>query len=210
MAQGKFIVFEGIYGTGRLVVDLVNQVRDALKKEGRVVYEIDSPDSGRAQLMGASALDGFWRYGRFEPDFFFELAGRARVASVSRDHLAKGEVVLCKSYTLSSIAYAALKGRDWFREDLNVLEARARGLASGGEVTPDLTVFIDMTPETAARELGASLAPHFTPADLVRQRQIYMEELPKLPAGKVKVIGGSQSAEAIFPEVLAAVRSALG
>jgi thymidylate kinase len=76
-------------------------------------------------------------------------------------------------------------------------------------VTPDLTVFVDMTPETAGRELGASLSPHFNQGDLVRQRQIYMDELPKLPAGKVKIIGGSQSAEAIFPEVLAAVRSAL-
>jgi thymidylate kinase len=207
--QGKFVVFEGIYGSGRLIVDLVNRVRDALVKDGRLVYEIDSPDSGRAQLMGASSLDGFWRYGRFEPDFFFELAGRARVAAVSRDHMAKGEVVLCKSYTLSSIAYAALKGHDWFREDLNVLEARARGLAGAGEVSPDLTIFVDMTPETAARELGAALAPHFTQADLVKQRQLYMDELPKLPAGKVKTISGSQSAEAIFPDVLAAVRAAL-
>ena len=207
--QGKLVVFEGIYGSGKLIVQLVNQLRDALVKQGRVVYEIDSPDSGRAQFMGVGQLDGSWRYGRFEPDFFFELAGRARVAAVSRDHMAKGEVVLCKSFTLSSIAYATLKGHDWFREDLNVLEARARGLASAGEVSPDLTIFVDVTPETAARELGASLSPHFTPADLVRQRQIYMEELSKLPAGKVKVIGGSQSADAIFPEVLAAVRSAL-
>ena len=208
--QGKLVVFEGIYGSGKLIVQLVNQLRDALVKQGRVVYQIDSPDSGRAQFMGVGELDGSWRYGRFEPDFFFELAGRARVAAVSRDHMARGEVVLCKSFTLSSIAYAALKGHDWFREDLNVLEARARGLTSAGEVSPDLTVFVDVTPETAARELGASLSPHFVPADLVRQRQIYMEELSKLPAGKVKVIGGSQSADAIFPEVLAAVQSALG
>ncbi len=207
MEQGKLVVFEGIYGSGRLIVDLVNQLRDALVKQGRVVYQIDSPDSGRAQFMGVGELDGSWRYGRFEPDFFFELAGRARVASVSRDHLAKGEIVLCKSFTLSSIAYAALKGHDWFREDLNVLEARARGLSSAGEVSPDLTVFVDVTPETAARELGASLAPHFTQADLGRQRQIYLEELSKLPPGKVKLIGGSRSAEAIFPEVLAAIRT---
>lgn len=210
MEQGKLVVFEGIYGSGKLIVQLVNQLRDALAKQGRVVYEIDSPDSGRAQLMGVGQLDGSWRYGRFEPDFFFELAGRARVAAVSRDHMAKGEVVLCKSFTLSSIAYATLKGHDWFREDLNVLEARARGLSSAGEVVPDLTVFVDVTPETAARELGPSLSPHFDLTDLVRQRQIYMEELPKLPAGKVKIIGGAQSAEALFPETLAAIRTVTG
>lgn len=207
MKKGKLIVFEGIYGSGRLIVDLVNQVRAALTAAGTTVYEIDSADSGRAQLMGASGLDGSWRYGRFEPDFFFELAGRARVSAVSRDHLAKGETVLCKSFTLSSIVYAGLKGHDWFREDLNVLEARARGLSTGGEVRPDLTVFVDMTPETAARELGAALAPLFTPADLVKQRQLYLEEVSKLPPAEVKVIGASQSAEAIFPDVLAAVKA---
>ena len=96
------------------------------------------------------------------------------------DHLAKGEVVLCKSFTLSSMAYAQLKGHDWFREDLNVLEARARKV-KGVEVEPDLTVFVDVTPETAASELGRSLSPHFTPADLVKQRQILVEEMAKLP-----------------------------
>lgn len=207
MKKGKLVVFEGIYGSGRIIVDLVNQVRAALVQAGTTVYEIDSPDSGRAQLMGVGGLDGSWRYGRFEPDFFFELAGRARVTSVARDHLAKGETVLCKSFTLSSIVYAGLKGHDWFREDLNVLEARARGLSTAGEVSPDLTVFVDLTPETAARELGGSLAPHFTSADLVKQRQLYLDEVGKLPAGQVKVIGASQSAEAIFPDVLAAVKA---
>jgi len=207
MVKGKLIVFEGIYGSGRLIVDLVNQVRQALVKDGSDVYEIDSPDSGRAQLMGAAELDGTWRYGRFEPDFFFELAGRARVAAVSRDKLAEGKVVLCKSFTLSSIVYAALKGHDWFREDLNVLEARARGLALGQELAPDLTVFVDVSAETAAQELGGKLGPQFKPGDLVRQRELYLAEVPKLPAGKVKSIAGSRSAEAIFPDVIAAVRA---
>lgn len=207
MKPGKFVVFEGIYGAGRLVVALVDKVRAALAAVGVEVYELDSPDSGRAQLMGAGGLDGSWRYGRFEADFFFELASRARVSAVAREKLGDGKTVLCKSYTLSSVVYAGLKGHDWFREDLNVLEARARGLSSAGEVSPDLTVFVDVTPETAARELGASLAPHFTQADLGRQRQIYLEELSKLPPGKVKLIGGSRSAEAIFPEVLAAIRT---
>jgi thymidylate kinase len=206
--RGKLIVFEGIYGAGRLIVGLVELLRTALVKEGRTVYEIDSPDSGRAQVMGVGALDGSWRYGRFEPDFFFELAGRSRVAAVAHDHLGRGEVVLCKSFTLSSIAYAALKGHDWFREDLNVLEARARQV-KGGEVRPDLTILVDVTPETAASELGKSLAPHFTPADLVAQRHILQEEVSKLPSGTSLVISGARSPEALLPETLAAIRAVL-
>ena len=36
MPQGKLVVFEGIYGSGRLIVELVNQLRAALVKQGRM------------------------------------------------------------------------------------------------------------------------------------------------------------------------------
>ncbi|HET9553947.1 MAG TPA: hypothetical protein VFP50_13340 [Anaeromyxobacteraceae bacterium] len=207
MKKGKLIVFEGIYGSGRLIVDLVGKVREALVAQGREVYELDSPDSGRARLMGAGELDASWRYGRFEPDFFFELASRARVCSVSRDKMAEGKIVLCKNFTICSIAYAQLKGHDWFREDLNVLEARARGLAAGGEIVPDLTVFVDISPETALKELGPRLKGLFEPADVTKQRQIYLEEVSKLPPGKVRTVSAATSADALFPEVLAAIQA---
>jgi thymidylate kinase len=156
--------------------------------------------------MGAAELDGSWRYGRFEPDFFFELAGRSRVASVARDHLARGEVVLCKCFTLSSMAHAALQRHDWVREGLGALEARARGLP-GRELLADLTIFIDVAPETAAAELGPSRSPHFSKVDLETQRQVYLEQLAGPSVGPVKVIAGSRSAEALFPEALAAIRA---
>jgi len=116
MPSGKLIVFEGIYGSGKYVVRLVNRLREALAAEKREVYEIDSPDSGRAQLMGAGDLDSSWHYGVFKADFFFELAGRARVCHVIREEMKAGKVVLCKNFTLASVAYAQLKGHDWFRE----------------------------------------------------------------------------------------------
>jgi thymidylate kinase len=206
MKPGKFVVFEGIYGAGRLVVALVDKVRAALAAEGIEVYELDSPDSGRAQLMGASGLDGSWRYGRFEADFFFELASRARVSAVAREKLGSGKTVLCKSYTLSSVVYAGLKGHDWFREDLNVLEARSRGLLGAHPLSPDLTIFVDLSPEAAVRELGDKLKGLFTLEDLKKQRAAYLEELGRLPAGKVKMLHAAETADAIFPEAMGAIR----
>ena len=206
MKPGKFIVFEGIYGAGRLVVALVDKVRAALASEGIEVYELDSPDSGRAQLMGASGLDGSWRYGRFDADFFFELASRARVSAVAREKLAAGKTVLCKSYTLSSVVYAELKGHDWFREDLNVLESRARGMSGAHPLAADLTVFVDLSPEAAAQELGDRMKGHFTVDDLKRQRTLYLAELARLPAASVKALHAAETADAIFPEAMAAVR----
>jgi dTMP kinase len=203
MKKGKFVVFEGIYGSGRLIVELVAQLREALLKQGTPVYEIDSPDGGRAQLMGAQELDSNWRYGDFHADFFFELASRARVCSAIREELTQGKLVLCKHFTLSSIVYAELKGHDWFREDLNVLEARARG--AGGELTPDLTVFVDLPPDAAVRELGDKLRGLFQPADLVRQQRLYKEEIARLRT-PVRSIAGV-TAPALFPEVLAAIQA---
>ncbi len=209
MKRGKLVVIEGIYGTGKLIVDLVERLREKLVSGGNHVYEIDSPDSGRAQLMGAQALECGWRYGLFKPDFFFELASRAQVCSAIRPELVKGSVVLCKHFTLSSIVYARLKGHDWFREDLNCLEARARGLGFGGEIIPDLTIFLDMSPGTAEQQLGEKIEGFFTPADLVLQQKYYLEEIAKLPAGTITCINAERHPDAVYEEALAAITTVL-
>lgn len=207
MAKGKFVVIEGIYGSGKLVVGLVEKLRAALMEQGNDVYEIDSPDSGRAQLMGVQELTSGWRYGMFKPDFFFELASRARVCSVTREQLKQGKLVLCKNFTVSSIVHARLKGHDWFREDLNCLEARARGLQFGGEVSPDLTIFLDIPPETATQDLGESIDGFFKQSDLVHQREYYIEELSKMPANQYKIINATQPEDVIFSEALSLIQA---
>jgi dTMP kinase len=209
MPNGKLIVFEGIYGSGKYVVKLVNRLREALAAEKHEVYEIDSPDSGRAQLMGAGDLDASWHYGVFKADFFFELAGRARVCHVVREELKAGKVVLCKNFTLASIAYAQLKGHDWFREDLNVLEARARGAGFGGEIAPDLTIFVDVPPEPSARDLGARMEKFFRTSDLAQQRKIYLEEIARMPSGKVKVLSSERHEDLNVTEALVAIKAVL-
>lgn len=80
----------------------------------------ESPDTGRALLMGAQDLDCGWRYGLFKQDFFYELASRAR----------------------------------------------ACGLGFGGEVAPDLTIYLDVPPEVALENLGMRIEGLFTPDDI--------------------------------------------
>ena len=205
MQNGKLVVFEGIYGSGRLAGRLVNRVREALAQQGANAYEIDSPDSGRALVMGAESLDSMWRYGSFKPDFFFELASRAKAATVIDEERRRGRLVLCKGFTLSSIVYARLKGHDWDREGLGALEARARGAGFGGEVTPDLTIFLDMTPTEAVKALGSRIDGHFTPQAIERQRELYLEELAKLPTGLTVTLDAAASEDANVGAVLQAV-----
>ena len=206
MKPGKLVVFEGVYGSGKLVVDVVNRLREKLVAQGAEVYEIDSPDTGRARVMGAQDLDTSWRYGVFEADFFFELASRARVASVVRDELARGKIVLCKNFTLASAVHVRLLGHDWEGEELNVLERRARGLPFGREVLPDLTLFVDMRPEVAARQLGGRLSEFFPAGTLERQRELYLQEIGRLPPDRAKIIAAG-SEDGVFEESLAAIRS---
>ena len=120
-----------------------------------------------------------------------------------------GKVVLCKNFTLASIAYAQLKGHDWFREDLNVLEARARGGGFGGEIVPDLTVFLDVPPDPAARDLGERMERFFRTSDLAQQRKIYLEELTRMPSDRVKILSADRHEDANLAEALAAVKALL-
>ena len=209
MKKGKFIVLEGIYGSSKVIVRLVNKLREVLARQGNEVYEIDSPDSGRAQLMGAQDLDGSWRYGVFVADFFFELASRARVCSAVRQELERGRIVLCKNFTISSIVHARLKDHDWFSEDLYNLEARARSFGFGVKVVPDLTVFLDVPPEYALEELGEKINGHFEPSDLYLQQKYFLEEVAKLPKAKVKIINAERHEDDVFAETLAAVQALL-
>ncbi len=205
MAKGRLVVFEGVYGSGKLIVEVVNRLREKLVGEGRQVYEIDSPDTGRARVMGAQELDTSWRYGVFQADFLFELASRARVCSVVRDELEHGKTVLCKNFTIASAVHARLQGHDWIGEELNVLEKRARG-PLGREIVPDLTIFVDFRPEVAARQLGGRLEQFFPAGTLEKQRELYLQELSRLPADRVRIIAAG-SEDGVFEEALSAVHA---
>jgi dTMP kinase len=210
MKTGKLVVIEGIYGAGKYAVILAEKLREALMREGEDVYEIDSPDTGRALLMGAQNFDCGWRYGIFKPDFFYELASRARACSVIRDEIRSGKVVLCKNFTISSIAYATIKEHDWYQEELDRLEARARGLDFGGEISPDLTIYLDLPPEIALKNLGSRIKGFFTPDDIILQAACYRKELAKLPVDNVGIIDATKPDEMIAAEALELIHKCAG
>lgn len=209
MKQGKLIVIEGLYGTGRYSVTLAEHLRRLLQKKGEDVYEIDSPDTGRALLMGAEDLDCGWRYGLFRPDFLYEIASRCRACSVIRTELQAGKVVLCKNFTLSSIAYAAIRGHDWYGEELESLEARARGRNFGGEVVPDFTLYLDLVPEVAVKNLNTEIDGQFNLAALQRQAEIYRRELAKIPADRAGILDATYPPEMLASAALTLIEKIL-
>jgi thymidylate kinase len=87
-----------------------------------------------------------------------------------------------------------------------VLERRARGLPFGRELVPDLTLFVDMRPEVAERQLGGRLADFFPAGTLGRQRELYLEQLSRLPRDRVRIIAAG-SEDGVFEEALVAIRA---
>ncbi len=77
------------------------------------------------------------------------LASRAaNVDLVVRPALARGEVVVCERYSDATMAYQ-VGGRGLPEEPVR----RANALATGGLV-PDLTILLDLSPETGLARLG--------------------------------------------------------
>jgi len=158
---GRFITIEGIDGSGK-----TTQARMLVTWLGRAGYaalgtrEPGGTEAG--QTIRSLLLDPkYWRLAA-RAELLLYLADRAQhVDEVIRPALAEGKVVVCERFTDSTLAYQGY-GRglelDWLRQ----LNQYATGC-----LTPDLTLVLEITPESAAaRKFGPSLAMGDTSLEL--------------------------------------------
>lgn len=137
------IAFEGLDQSGKATQ--AERLRDWLKGEGRKVRLTSFPDYGTA--IGeeiARALQGEREYGPDVMQLLYVANRYERKPDVER-WLGSGAIVICDRYAASSIAYGDAQGLDaaW-------LEQMQRFLPS-----PDLTIMLDIAPETAAHRKSA-------------------------------------------------------
>lgn len=137
------IAFEGLDQSGKATQ--AERLRDWLKSGGRKVRMASFPDYGTA--IGeeiARALQGEREYG---PDVMqlLYVANRYERKPDLEQWLGSGAIVICDRYAASSIAYGDAQGLDaaWLDQMQQFLPAA------------DLTVMLDIAPETAARRKSA-------------------------------------------------------
>lgn len=153
--SGRFIVIEGGEGAGksRLLAALGEQL-DASGREVVLTREPGGTPLGeqiRSLVLRDYALDD-----HLTELLLFEAARAHLVARVIRPALERGAVVLCDRFAASSVAYQGY-GRALGRD---VVE-RANAIATG-ELTPDLTLLLDLAVEVGlARRAGEGAANHF-------------------------------------------------
>lgn len=205
--RGTFITFEGPEGGGKSTH--VQELAEQLRAEGRTVLVTREPGGTRL----AELIRGLVREEVDDPpvtrsEVLLFLAARAQVVSqVIRPALQRGEWVICDRFADSTFAYQGYgRGVDVARlKELN--DFATEGL------TPDLTILLDVPPETSRARLAARQAATATAADRIEQagelfhrrlRDGFLE-LAKAEPSRFVVIDSSGPREEVSAQILKAV-----
>lgn len=211
MKKGKFIVVEGITGSGQLVKEGIVALHKALVDLKYNVIECANPDSGRAKELGIENLLN-WSFGAdVRADFFLECAVRSQIfKNVVRPALEKDKIVLCKQSSISSLANAWVNGYTQRFDVLRHLEKVSRGFLFGDEIFPDLTIFFDVPAENACERIEDVLQIHHEGGIefYERMREFYLNEISRWHGVRIDASPG-RSTEEICAEAVAKVKAIL-
>lgn len=206
---GKFIVIEGLDGSGTTTqLNLLKEWAQAGAPGAGVDKPIHftwEPTPGPAGCVARLALNK-----RLQP--FDEKTMALLYAADRTDHIYKegiggqepgilsklreGTHVICDRYVLSSLAYQGRQlGLEWTFQ------------ANGYAIPPDVTVYIDVDPENAARRLAAGRSHQDRYESLPEQREIraqYVQAIKFLreKGQRVEVVSGEGSPEEVRDAVL--------
>jgi dTMP kinase len=137
--SGMLIAFEGLDQSGKETQ--AQQLRERLRGAGHKVRFLSFPDYGTS--IGeeiARALQGEREYGPDVMQLLF-VANRHERREAILEWIGGGLILLCDRYRASSIAYGEAQGLDtaWLQDIQRLLPIA------------DLTIYIDISPATAAR-----------------------------------------------------------
>ena len=193
---GALIAFEGLDQSGKQTQ--AEALRDALAAAGRTCELLSFPDYRTA--IGAEihrALHG-------GPDYTAEVmqllyvANRYELKPAVDRWLASDRVILCDRYLASSVAYGEAQGLDpaWLTDIQRFLPA------------PDLTVLLDISPDTAVRRKAAGRDRYERDLALLgRVRDSYQRQASD---PRWVLVPGDGAVDAVSAVVREAVRGRLG
>ncbi|MBF7084162.1 dTMP kinase [Desulfallas sp. Bu1-1] len=179
MTRGKFIVFEGIDGSGKTTqMELLARVLEA---RGMPVLRTREPGGTRVgdRLRGL-LLDPDYRDLTPRTEAFLYAADRAQhVTEKILPALHRGETVLCDRFLYSTLAY-----QGWGRGVDIVFLTRLNQLATGG-LAPDRVILLDLEVEDGLRRALKNRPPDRLEGEKAaffrRVRQGYLEQASRWP-----------------------------
>jgi dTMP kinase len=154
---GRFIVLEGADGCGKSTQ--AARLAAALAAGGReVLHARDPGGTALSEAVRRILLDPATGGLAAEAEAYLYMAARAQlVADVLRPALARGKVVVCERWTLSTEVYQGVAG------GLSAAEVRRAGALASRGVEPDLVLVLDVP-------IGAGLARHAREKDRMERK----------------------------------------
>lgn len=211
-ARGAFITFEGGEGAGKSTQ--IGRLAATLRaRSGRAVCVTREPGgSARAEEIRAALLDGIAKpYGPFAEALLFCAARIDHLDRLIRPALRRGETVLCDRFIDSTRAYQGAAGG----LDPGIVAALERVVV--GPTRPDLTLILDLPPETGlgrAAERGAGTgrgADRFEAESLdfhTRLREAFLA-IARAEPERCAVIDASQDPDSVEAAIRGAVAARL-
>ena len=141
--NGKFIVFEGLDGSGK-----TSQISRIVQHMQGNCITTKEPSDG---LIGQLARNSVRGIASFAPEAMALLFAADRldhIAKIIRPALEAGTHVLCDRYVYSNLAYQGM--------DIPLQTIAAYNSAAFDFVVPDLTIFLDTSPQECTQRILAS------------------------------------------------------
>ena len=197
--RGRFIVFEGLDGSGKTTqIDLLEK---RLRGEGRKVYRTAEPTESVSGGMLRDALSGVSRRTACEMAAMFVLDRifhNVNPVNGIEKMLADGYDVLCDRYYYSSMAYQGSETDFAWVRDMNLRCPEIR--------RPDVCIFMDLTPEESMERINNGRATREIYENVERLRLVRerfyrtLEELRE--RDRICIVDAYRSIEAIHEEIV--------
>ena len=194
MGRGKFIVFEGIDGSGKGTQINISTAYIFKKKKENDLYLTREPTRDfkeiRERMAKADSIAD-------SPEWYSEMFFKDRINHIRRyikPSLIRGTHVLCDRYKLSTLAYQSLQGMDLFR----LIEMHERILV------PDLTILFDCSSEVAFERRKKEGATDMFDKDFEFQKRLrkrYLELAEIIDNENIVVVDSTPEPSNIFREV---------
>lgn len=197
--RGLFISFEGIDGAGKSTQ--IRRLMDRLRSAGREVVETVEPGASRiARQIRQILLDPSNAEMSPTAELLLYFAARAQNAEeLIRPALTRGAIVVSDRFTDSTIAYQG------YARGLGERLVRELHRIACPDLTPDLTIFLDVDPAVSAqRRRGADRLENEPDEFRAKVREGYLRLSASEPQ-RIRRIDGAQSPDAVAGEIWRAV-----
>lgn len=203
MAAGRFVVLEGIDGSG--TTTQVARLADRLRGQGVLVRSTREPSDGpigvlvRQVLTGRVVVPGGRAPGWATMALLFAADRMDHVESEIEPFVAQGGIVLSDRYDASSLAYQSVSSGAEAKEAVQWIRTLNRYVRR-----PDLTIVLDIAPEVAAERCKqrGDVAQLYDQNEVQRALAAFYRELARhMPNDRILVVDASGSVDDVHARV---------